>query len=256
MKIRTLIFIASVFAMTVSCQETLIERRMDGHLSLKLENSPVVEVVTKADEVSTDDFNVYVKSDDATFTYVYKDMPSVITVPVGYYTVSAENVTEAVSLSQPDQWGQVRYYGITEEKEVTSGIEPTTYSLTCTMVNTAVSVIFGENIDKHFTEYSVTAYTDASRKLNYQPTSSNVGYYSSETLHYEFTGKYMEDSEPMTITGSKPLQPATHLHLTFRMSEQNGELGKPVSIIVDAKCEDLYETITVDPTEGGSFVTE
>jgi hypothetical protein len=39
------------------------------------------------------------------------------------------------------------------------------------------------------------------------------------------------------------------------MSQQNGAVGKP-EIIVDTTCEDLYETITVDPSEGGSFVIE
>lgn len=245
----------SILFMT-ACQEMLIERSNDGKLSLHLDNSPVVEVVTKAADVSTDDFTVYVSSEDATFTYVYKDMPEVITVPVGFYTVSAENISETVSLTKPDQWGQVRYYGITEEKEVTAGINPTQYSLTCTMANTAVSVVFGENIDKHFTDYSVNAYTVETRKLNYLPSASKVGYFTPQTLYYEFTGKYMEDSEPMTITGSKALQPATHLHLTFRMSEQNGAVGKPVDIIVETTCEDLYETITVDPSDEGSFVTE
>lgn len=247
----------------VSCQKSLIQRESEGRLSLQLENSPVVEALTKAsdDQVSTDNFSVYVSSDDATFTYVYKDMPPVITVPVGTYTVSAENVTETVALTSPDMWGQVRYAGTSEAKEVVAGINPTQFSLTCKMVNTAVSVVFGENIDKHFKDYKITAYAVDTRKLEYTPANTSgetpaVGYFTSGTaLNYVFTGIYLIGNEPMTITGSKPLQPATHLHLTFRMSEQNSTVGKP-EIIVDTTCEDLYETITVDPSEGGSFVTE
>ena len=255
--------IAMMSFMTLSCQKSLIQRETEGQLSLQLENSPVVEMITKAggEEVSVDDFNVYVSSEDATFTYVYKDMPSVITVPVGFYTVSAENVTETQSLTSPDKWGQVRYAGTSVEKEVAAGLNPTQFSLTCKMVNTAVSVVFGENIDKHFTDYKITAYTVDTRKLEYTPANTvgenpAVGYFNSGiVLNYVFSGTYIIDDEPMTITGSKTLQPATHLHLTFRMSEQNGAVGKP-EIIVDATCEDLYETITVDPSEGGSFVTE
>ena len=255
--------IAMMSFMALSCQKSLIQRETEGKLCLLLENSPVVEVLTKSggEEVSVDDFNVYVSSEDATFTYVYKDMPSVITVPVGFYTVSAENVTETQSLTQPDKWGQVRYAGTSEEKEVAAGLNPTQFSLTCKMVNTAVSVVFGENIDKHFTDYKITAYTVDARKLEYTPANTvgenpAVGYFNCGTaLNYVLSGTYIIDDEPMTITGSKTLQPATHLHLTFRMSEQNGGVGKP-EIIVDATCEDLYETITVDPSEGGSFVTE
>lgn len=246
-----------------SCQKSIIQRETEGRLSLILDNSPVMEVLTKVSDetVSTDDFNVYVSSESATFQYIYKDMPSIITVPVGFYTVSAENVTETESLTAPDKWGQVRYAGTSETKEVVAGLNPTTYSLTCRMVNTAVSVVFGENIDKHFKDFKITAYTVDTRQLEYTPENTAgqtpaVGYFSSgQALHYVFSGTYIIENEPMTITGSKTLQPATHLHLTFRMSEQNGTVGKP-EIIVDTTCEDLYETVTVDPTDGGSFVTE
>jgi hypothetical protein len=256
---KLVIILASL--MTLSCQEIVIQKEAEGKLSLLLENSPVVEVVTRTDgqEVSTDDFNVYVSSKDAQFAYVYKDMPSVITVPAGFYTVSAENVTESQSLYAPDKWGQVRYAGTTSQKEVVAGLEPTQFNLTCKMVNTAVSVVFGENIDKHFTDYKITAYTVDTRKLEYTPANTvgdtpAVGYFSSGVaINYVFTGTYKIENEPLTITGSKMLQPATHLHMTFRMSEQNGAVGKP-EIVVDTTCDDLYETITVDPSEGGSFI--
>lgn len=249
--------------MAMSCQKSIIQREAEGKLSIHLENSPVVEVLTKAegDAVSVDEFNVYVSSSNATFSYVYKNMPPVITVPVGFYTVSAENVSETASLTAPDKWGQVRYAGTSESKEVVAGLNPTNFSLTCRMANTAVSVVFGENIDKHFKDYRITAYTVDTRKLEYTPENTSgetpaVGYFSSGVaLNYVFTGTYIIDDEPMTITGSKTLQAATHLHLTFRMSEQNGALGRP-EIIVDTTCDDLYETITVDPSEGGSFVIE
>lgn len=248
--------------LAVSCQEIIIHNDAMGTLSLQLENSPVVEVVTKAsDEVSVDEFNVYVKSANTTFSYVYKDMPSVITVPVGFYTVSADNVTETESLTQPDKWGQVRYAGTSDQKEVVAGGTPTSYSLTCRMVNTAVSMTFGENIDKHFKDFKITAYTDNTRQLEYTPSNTSgdspvVGYFNGgATLNYVFSGTYIIDNEQMTITGSKTLQAATHVHMTFRMSGQNGSVGKP-EIVVDTSCEDLYETITVDPSGDGSFVTQ
>lgn len=260
MEMKKYIMISVSFLTLLSCQKNIIQKETEGTLSLQLENSPIVEVLTKADgeAFSTDDFNVYVASEDAVFTYVYKDMPSVITVPVGFYTVSADNVTETQSLTSPDKWGQVRYAGTSERKEVVAGINPTVFSLTCKMVNTAVSVVFGENIDKHFTDYMITAYTTDTRKLEYTPENTvganpAVGYFSSGVaLNYVFSGTYIIGNEPMTITGSKILQPATHLHLTFRMSEQNGTVGRP-EIIVDTTCDDLYETITVDPSDGGSF---
>ena len=258
------ILIICLAAAVSACQTVLIERGTEyGTLSLSLENSPVVEVVTKAssDAVSAADFSVYVSSQAATFSYVYKDMPSVITLPVGTYVVTAENMSASAAETTPDLWGQVRYAGESSPVEVVAGLNPARVNLTCRMANTAVSVVFGENIDTHFRDYSITAYTEADRKLEFTPSNTvgehpAVAYFDPEfKLNYVFTGIYIDDSAPMVITGSKDLAPATHLHLTFRMSQQNGALGKP-EIIVDPRCEDLYETITVDPSQGGSFVTQ
>ena len=101
---KKILILSAMLMVTASCQRAVIERELYGKLTLSLENSPIVESVTKADgvAVSTDDFSVFVSSDDATFSYIYKDMPSVVTLPVGDYIVSAENVSESVSLSQPD----------------------------------------------------------------------------------------------------------------------------------------------------------
>ncbi len=235
----------------VSCQEQLIERQMNGSLSVHVENSPAVEVVTKAGEtVPTDNFNVYVKSSDASYSqsYIYSAMPAVVMVPIGTYTVSAENVSEAASLSQPDERGQVRYFGETAPKEVAASTAPTNFDLTCRMVNTAVSVVFGENIAKHFTDYKVTVHTVETRSLVFDSGNSAPAYFIPATLHYEFSGKFMEEDTPMTVTGTKNLSAATHIHLTFDISGQNGTVGKP-EITVDDSYENLYDTVMVDPTD-------
>ncbi len=246
---KTLFILAALAAM-VSCQKQLIERQLNGALSVNVDNSPVVEIVTKAGEtVSADDFNVFVSSSDASFnqTYIYKDMPSVVMVPVGSYTVSAENVTEAASLSQR---GQVRYYGEAGPKEIEASPTPVNFDFTCTMVNSAVSVVFGENIPKHFTGYKVTVYTVEDRQLDFDAANTTPVYFNPGELHYVFSGTFMNEDAPMTVSGTvkTPLEAAKHLHLTFNISEQNGAVGKPV-IEVDDACEDLYETITVDPAD-------
>ncbi len=241
----------TALAAMVSCQEQLIERQLNGALSAHVVNSPAVEVVTKAGEtVPADNFTVYVKSADASYnqSYVYQDMPDVVMVPVGTYTVSAENVSEAASLSQPNARGQVRYYGETPAKEVAASTTPTEFDLTCKMANAAVSVVFGENIGKHFTDVKVTVYTVETRQLVFDAVNTAPAYFSPATLSYEFSGKFMSEETPMTVTGTKPLEAAKHLHLTFDISEQNGAVGKP-TINVDSTCEDLYDTIMVDPTD-------
>ncbi len=260
---KTAIFTAALGLMAaVSCQEVIMSDRADGAISVHIENSPVVEVITKAEsgestsEVSPDNFKVYIKSTDKSFVmdpYIYKDMPTQITVPAGFYIVSAENVNEQEALAQPDSWGQVRYYGESDSQEVKAGQSATQYNFTCYMVNTALSIDFSEKISTHFKDFKVTAFTDG-RNLEYTTsTTDKVGYFTPGTLTYVFTGKYMDETSPMTITGTRTVAKATHLHLTFDISEQNGTVDKP-TIIVDASCTDLNTTITVDPSENGSFV--
>ena len=259
---KTAIFTAALALMAaVSCQEVILSDREDGAISVHIENSPVVEVLTKTDtgentEVSTDNFNVYIKSADNSYVkepYIYKDMPSQITVPAGFYVVSADNVTVEQSLTQPDAWGQVRYFGQSDSQEVKAGQAATQYSFTCYMANTALSINFSDKISAHFKNFKVTAYTDG-RQLDYTTsTTDKVGYFTPGTLTYVFTGTYMDETSPMTIRGTRTVAGATHLHLTFDISEQNGTVDKP-EIIVDASCTDLNTTITVDPSENGTFV--
>ena len=268
MNFRILACTALASAALVSCQEMLIEKRADGMLALSVENSPVIEAVTRAGEdVDTDLFTVYITSSDGTFsqsnTYAYYQQQGTVTVPAGRYTVSAENVTDAVA-HPADGWGQARYYGASEEKEVTAGPDPTPFEVECRMVNTAVSVVFDASVAELFEDYKVVAYVDEDRKLTYDESTSSIGYFGSNaTLFYVFTGTYIQDSQAKTIVGHyNNIAPATHLHLTFKIKEQPGggevEEDPKLGITLDVipTCEDLYENITVDPSENGSFVTE
>lgn len=264
MNFRIIACAALTSAALVSCQEKLIERRADGQLALSVENSPVIETVTKAgeEEVNTDLFTVYITSADGTFsesdTYAYYKEKGTVKVPAGRYTVSAENVTDAVA-HPADAWGQARYYGASEEKEVTAGPDPTPFNVACRMVNTAVSVVFDASVAELFEVYDVQAYTVETRKLTYDASSaSSVGYFPSDVLYYKFTAKYTEaDAEVKSFIGHCDIAPATHMHLTFKIKEQppvdtDGDMSILIDVISD--CEDLYSDITFDPSDGSVTV--
>lgn len=243
-----------VLATALSCKVQIVEEQELGSISVSLDNATVVEVLTKAgEEVSVDNFTVNITSADQAnkYTYVKSELPSVLSVPAGWYTVSAENITEASSLSQPDSWGQIRYAGTSESKEVKVG-QTTSYAFTCTVANTAVSVVFKESIAEYFTNYKVDAFTVEGRTLTYTAANTTgetpvVGFFSPGTLTYTFSGTFT-DGKPRSIQGTKTLTAATHQHLTFKVTEQEGSIG--ITIDVDATCTDMYETITVDPTQG------
>ena len=253
---KTIISAVALVA-AVSCQESIITDKTDGLISVSVTNSPVVEVLTKAGEEQypTDDFNVYVISGETVYDYIYKDMPSPLQVPAGMYKVAAENVSVEESFAANSNWGQVRYSGESEINEVKAGGAIVEFRLTCSMANTALSVDFDEGIDVFFDDYSVTVYTDEARKLVYGESTDNVAYFNPETLYFVFTGKFIGEEDAISISGTKELQKATHLHLTFDITEQNGSIGRPeISVVTD--CEDLYRTITVDPSDGTFTETE
>lgn len=257
---KTILTILTSIAV-LSCQRVVIEDMQMGTLSLKVNNKTLVDMQTKAEEtVSTDNFNVTVASPSYTRTFVYSDMPSMLAVPADTYTVSAENVSEAESVSLPDTWGQKRFAGQTRGI-VVSASKNSPVTVNCQMVNSAVSIVFDSSITENFTGYSIQAYTDQARKLTFDAnTTSKIAYFPADyELTYVFNGTYNKDGKSVSITGTRVLAAATHIHLTFKMNlpqeDTNGSIGKP-QIIVDETCTDLYETLTVDPSNGGSFVKE
>lgn len=273
---KKIIISAAVLIAAVSCQEAIIVDKADGAIAVNINASAAVEVLTKTDgeagsgsntgsgeanTVSPDDFAVYVKyGQNVIKSYAkYSDITGPITVPAGSYVVSAENISVHDSFKSADNptdpWGQVRYAGESGLLDVEVGPDPTPCSFTCTMANTAVSIAFSDNIKYHFSEIKVVVSTENSRSLDYTTsTTEKVGYFLPETLNYTFIGKYLDETTPMSITGSRSLEAATHLHLTFDISEQIGSVGKP-TIVVDATCTDLNRTIMVDPSDG-SFIEE
>ncbi len=260
-KMRNIVLISVVLLTLGSCKLWIdgLHRDEFGSISVEIGNAPVVEMVTKADVVSAENFNVYISSSEAAedYEYVYKDMPVFITVPAGMYSVRAENVTEDASFSQPDQWGQIRYAGASETKSVTAN-NVTNFSFTCYVANTVVSVVFDSSIAQYFTDYSVSVYNEEyqDRQLVYTQTNTTsvpaaVGYFRPGTIHYLFSGTFVGEDTPRILAGTKDAAAATHQHLTFRVAEQNGSIGKP-EIVVDTNVEDYYETITVDPMKSGN----
>ena len=248
------IIAAALFA-AASCQEVLIEDKADGAISVRLENSPVVEVVTKADDsVDENEFNVYITSEDALdfepISKKYRELDAVMAVGVGNYTIYADNVTEGASLAGR---GQVRYACDPVTKPVEAG-KAATFELKCSMVNTAVSVEFIGNFANYVTEYGVKVWTEdnESRKLEYNADNAAVGYFKpseSYYLVYEFTGEDKEGNPIPEISDRMKIQPKTHLTLQFRIKgDESGNLNKP-TIEVDTDCEELSVEVEVDPTQ-------
>ena len=260
--------IISAAAGVTSCQKLIIEDAQCGILKVSVENSPVEVIETKAEgTVSVDDFSVTIASATNSYSYVYGEMPSSMTLPVGSYNIHAENVTLKESLTQPDKWGQKRYAGDAVGVAVSGDGSVANATVRCTMVNSALSITFDQTVKEHFSGYSLSVSSNESRRLVFDSsnawdqaagTGAVAFFESSVTISYNFVGIPKAGGDDFTGTGSFTMKPATHLHLTIKVREpedpQSGSMGKP-SIEVDETCDDLYDSITVDPSDG-STITE
>lgn len=267
---RRISIIATAFLTLVSCQEVLIVDKADGAIAVMLENSPVVELVTKSGEtegsddgstsepgVDVSDFNVYITSDVAGFVPInkkYNQMDSVMNVKVGDYTIYADNVTPEASVTG---WGQLRYACEHVTKTVSSGVA-TSFHLACSMVNTAVSVQFVGNFAEYVSEgYKVVVYTEDAQERRLEYTAANtageipaVGYFTpSAYIDYSFVGKNKDGEDLDPIAGRLEIAPATHLTLRFKIKgDESGHLNKP-TITVNTDCEDIPLDVEVDPSK-------
>ncbi len=234
-----------------SCQQEVVEEQAFGSMSLSVANNPVVEDVTRAGgEVSIYDFNINVFcEEELKYSFPFREYIEPILVPVGQYTAFAESVTEEQSLTQPTEWGQIRYSG-SDTQWVRSG-RVTQFDIECRVANSAVSVIFDASLERFYSDIKVDVYTTEDRQLTYTQdnAATAVGYFNPGTQYYVFTGTYAGETIPRTFSGQFNTAAATRTSVTFKTTTQEGTLGKP-EIEVDYTCEDFYETVTLDPTEG------
>lgn len=174
-----------------------------GRFSLQLGTMGSFEVVTKASKsVDVNDFTVRVKgttlketSYDSTWLR-YSDMPAVITIPAGTYTISAYNGEQQSGFDSP------YYYG---EKEFMVGIqELTDAQVTCQLACVKLSVEFTSLFLSNVTDPVCIIHQTDGVSLEFEPEDSNVeGYIAApadSTLAVTIRGRYTEDNTEVDRT--------------------------------------------------------
>ena len=71
-------------------------------------------------------------------------------------------------------------------------------------------------------------------------------------MYFEYSGLFNVSGEQKSHMDCIQLEPTMHYTLTFRMQYTEGGLGQPVISVVET-CEDVYETMTVDPSDDGKY---
>ncbi len=254
--------------MIVSCQKQEPAASRMASVAFYLENAPAggdVATRTVMPKVDVDEFTVAMVSGQnlmtgtgSSYSYKYGDIvanDNMVSVEIGIYTVTAENVTEEESLSAPTAWGQPRYYAKSSPTPVFAPSEETDepavrFNLKCRMVNSAVHVDFDPSVADVFESYRVSVYTDEERRFEYNEYNTTeeynpTAYFSPKTLYYMFSGTVKGNSYHYTMSGTVGLEAATNHFLNFRIDGIPGEFG--FGITVDTSYELVYEPVFIEP---------
>ncbi len=232
-----------------------------GAISLSLTSDVEVLAETKADAVDCSDFLVNI--DGTTFLsqayaseqYVYGTMPATISIPYGYYKVTAQSCSEETAVAG---FGQVRYYGVSDQVDVLSK-ETASVTVACSMVNGKASMTFDESFLEDFSEVSVEL-TLGQRTVSMSSEQANAGteiFFNLPSegadLIFKVYGtiakgtaqekqlSYTNIDSPMTLL------PAKWVKITIK-SNHNGVIGPDIT--VDSDMDSSTSTEVLNP-EGG-----
>lgn len=211
-------------------------------------------VLTRAAAPTADSFTVdFIKEGETepTSSYLYSEMPEVVTLPAGAYTAVAHYGDNA-----PQAWEAPYYKGDTKfvvvADKITSDIQP----IDARLSNVRVSIVFAQSLlDNMDSDSKVTVKVGESGTLDFTAADADrSGYFAyvenSCTLTATFSGKV----EDYTVVESKvydTVTPGSHYRVTFRMHDAGEEDPGSINagMIVDASVEIVDMNVTLDPEE-------
>ena len=224
-------------------------------LALELKNE---QRLVRAGDVDVEDCNIEIfRQDDGTpvRTYRYGDMPEIVTLPVGEYTVRATYGEDEVAA-----WDAPYYMGESaftiQADKITSDIAP----VVCTLSNVKVSIEFDTVLANHMApDAKVTVKAGSRGSLEYTMADQDrAGYFAYEpgsSLTATFSGT-IDGNEVVETKAYDVVEVGTHYHITFRLHTLDdtdpGNITIGDGLTVDATVEkvDLTGDITPDtPTE-------
>lgn len=241
-------------------------------LKVALENENGVPDVynrpTRAGAPDVNDFTVdFIKEGETepAQSYVYSEMPEVVTLPVGKYTARASYGENA-----PAAWENPYFEGSSEQfdivaDEITDNVAP----IVCRLSNVRVSIVFDPALQtKMSADSKVTVKVGDTGSLDFTAADSEKsGYFAyvedSHTLAATFEGE-VDGYATKETKAYDDVAPGKHYRITFRLHEAgdedpgdiSGDLSVDASVeVVDMNSEVDYDEPTVPddmrPTEPG-----
>lgn len=226
---KKVLIMTALTVLAASCQRLEMSKPLQyGSLSVAMDAEVKVEAVTKA---AADDLNNYTvtvagNAEGLPKSCLYSAFQP-LTLPLGKYTVSAENCT---STDAEKGNGCKRLFGSTEVTISESNLTPTA-EFTCSVANALVTVVFDASATQHITNLKVELTGGTSGRTVSVTTSGTEVWFNPSTVSWAITGKITSINKDVNITGSKEdLAAKNHLKIVVSVNLENGQISAAPSI--------------------------
>ena len=239
---KKIFHLAIIAALAAGCQTLDIHQSM-GSLSVSLE--PEVNVEVKAcDENDKYNYIVSVTSASAVsglpYKSAFKDFKP-LDLPMGTYTVSAENCTAEDAVSG---YGHKRLFG---SKDVTLNYENPnqTVNLDCVLVNSLISIIFDSSVTGVFDDLKVTVKSGTgteTRSVEIKESEAvREAWFNPADISWTISGVSKATKKPVSQEGSRTLEAKQNLKITVKVTYTDGMISVNPDISIDSNISKLEE---------------
>ena len=228
---KKIFHLAIIAALAAGCR-TLDMHQAMGTLSVSLE--PEVNVEVKAcDENNKDNYIVSVTSPSAVsglpYQSAFKDFQP-LSLPMGTYTVSAENCTEEEAVSG---YGHKRLYG-TRDVTLSFDSPDQTVNLDCVLVNSLISIIFDPSVAGVFNELKVSI-KSGTRSVDIKETDAiKKAWFNPADITWTISGVSKATGKSVSQKGSRTLEARQNLKITVKAIYCDGMISVSPVIEIDS----------------------
>ena len=244
MKKQSLISVSGIvipvvtFMLCISCSKKEQELPKTGRLSITMGISvEAFDVYNNLKAAEPDDFpvTIYDLSGSVILAFAHaSEIPDAVDLPEGTYYAAAHSDNDL-----PAAFDNPYYYGESEIFTIIAG-ETTTASITCTLANIMVTVVYAQSVIDDFSNYE-TVVSNSAGNLTFGMSEIRAGYFNQGPLSIKATLTYLNGNgipETMTLSGNIASPVA----------------GRHYEIHIEAELTDGYGNILLDVDE--SYETE
>ncbi len=244
---KNVTFFLASFILIFSCQkDKLTPENKTASLSLNI-GVNIVEMdaykITKSTS-AVGDYKVEIYNSEGEIVEEYQpasDMPEVIELVAGTYTVIAhsDNLTSA-AFDTPYYYGELEITLIEGESK--------TETVTCTMANCAVRIVYSQDIVDGFDTHSTVVTNDDGGSLTYDEDETRPGYFSLSPIHIVAT--LTNSSETKTLTADITNPEAAIVYEVQLNASASEETGLSINLVEDGTTTTQIILVGEDATTG------